>query len=127
MIRNLFILASLLTIISVSCKPEPPTEKYIKMEEEMNTQLPRLINKGLSMDKVKAISKHKFKYYYTFLDTPDISEGIFIKESKKQIIRSLRRSRDSREFKDDNITIVYSYSKKDGNTFAEFEIKPEEY
>ncbi len=110
----------------LSCKKEP-SEKYIKMAEAINTRTPYEFNRGLRMDSAKAISAKEFKYYYTLLNNPNTSSGNFIQSSKPQIISSLKGAASSSEFRNDEITIIYSYHKADGSKFAEFEVSPAEY
>lgn len=109
-----------------SCKSEP-TEKYLKIADGINANTPFEFNRGLRLDSAKAISQHEFKYYYTLLNNPNTSKGNFINSSKPQIVNKLKGTASALEFKNDNMTIIYSYYKAEGSQFAEFEVRPEEY
>lgn len=113
-------------ILLWGCKSEP-TEKYVKMAETINSKTPFEFNRGMRLDSARAISQKEFKYYYTLLNNPNTSSGNFINSSKPQILNSLRGTSGAHGFKEDNMTIIYSYSKADGSKFAEFEIQPSEY
>lgn len=124
--RVLLLTSISLVILFLSCKSEP-TEKYIKMAEAINFKTPFEFNRGMRLDSAKAVSAKEFKYYYTLLNNPNTSSGNFINSSKPQIINNLKGSASALDFKKDNMTIVYSYHKADGSSFAEFEVHPEEY
>lgn len=97
------------------------------MAQEINEQMPREFNRGMRMDSVKAISAKEFKYYYTLLNDPKTSSGNFINSSKPQILRGLKGSASSDSFREDNMTIIFSYFKANGSKYAEFEVTPSEY
>lgn len=125
---NIRILLSIVVVLSFCCcKSEPPTEKYIAFAESMNLDLPKDLNPRLRLDGTKAISKYKFKFYYTLLDDIGMTEGAFVSQSKPQITSKLQSNLKFREFKKDNMTIIYSYSRNDGSIFTEIEITPNEY
>lgn len=106
---------------------EPAKDKYKKIAEELNKEMPMLIPGGLRMDKAEAVSKSEFRYKYTFTKDPVISAEEFIRSSKPTLTLGLQSMKDMDDFRKDKITLIYSYHKMDGSLFAEIKLKPEEY
>lgn len=109
-----------------SCKTESADEKYIQLAKEINARTPYDFSNAMRLDSAKAVSKYKFKYYYTLLNDPNSSVGNFVEKVKPQIIYGLARFPQAKEFKEDNMTIIYAYS-HNGSLFAEIEVKSSEY
>lgn len=102
-------------------------DKYIKMAEEINKQTPIEMMNNIQLDKAEALDDNIFKYYYTFNEEPKTTSDIFIKITKPTIVAMLQNAPEMKEMKNDRITIIYIYYKKDKSLFAEIKVSPEEY
>jgi len=106
---------------------EPAKDKYKKIAEQLNKDMPMVIPGGLRMDKAEAVSKSEFKYYYTYTKDPVVSAEEFERSMKPALTLGLQATKEMDDFRKDKITLIYSYHKMDGSLFAEIRIKPEEY
>jgi len=104
-----------------------PSDKYVKTAELLNKGLPMTISKEYRLDKVEAASKSEFKYYYTLLVEPEVSVDDFLKANRETIVNTLKGQSEMKDFKDDNMTIIYVYNKQDGSKFAELKVTADEY
>lgn len=110
-------------------KKEAPDKKYIELAKETNKKMPMVLPVGIRQDKVEAVSKNEFKYYYTFTKEPEVSAEEFIRSAKPALSLGARESKEDifATFKKDKMTLIYAYYKMDGSLFAEVILKPEDY
>lgn len=110
-------------------KVEAPDKKYVKMAKEVNEKMPMVLPGGIRLDKTEAVSKHEFKYYYTFTKEPEVSAEEFIRSSKPALSLGAKESKEDifETFKKDKMTLTFAYYKMDGSLFAEVILKPEDY
>ncbi|MBB4037113.1 hypothetical protein GGR21_003028 [Dysgonomonas hofstadii] len=106
---------------------EPAKDKYKKIAEKLNKEMPMVIPGGLRMDKAEAVSKREFRYKYTFTKEPAVSAEEFIRNTKPALTLGLQPMKDMDDFRKDKIILIYSYHKMDGSLFAEIRLNPEEY
>jgi len=106
---------------------EPAKDKYKKIAEELNKEMPMVIPGGLRMDKAEAVSKSEFRYKYTFTKDPAVSAEEFTRNSKPVLTMALQSAKDMDDFRKDKMILIYSYHKMDGSLFAEIRLNPEEY
>ncbi len=112
---------------TVTASTEPATEKYKKMAEEINKEMPMVIPGGIRMDKAEAVSKNEFKYSYTFTKDPTVSGEEFTRSTKPALTIGLQSTKDMDTFRKDKMILIYSYHKMDGSLYAEIRLNPEEY
>lgn len=105
------------------------TKKYIELAKKTNSQMPMPLPMGIRIDKVEAVSKNKYKYYCTFTKEPVVSSEEFIKTAKLPLAVALREGKgdDLDMFREDKMTVIYTYRKMDGSLFAEIVLTPEDY
>ncbi len=110
-------------------KREPAKDKFIKMAKEANAQMPMPMPGGIRMDKVEAVSKNEFKYYYTFTQTPSVTPEEFIRNTKVALTLALQQTKgdDLDMFRSEKMTLIYAYYTMKGELFAEIAVFPEEY
>lgn len=113
--------------VTTQVSAEPAKDKYKKMAEEINKEMPMVIPGGIRMDKAEAVSKTEFGYKYTFTKDPVVSAEEFIRSTKPAITLGLQSTKEMDGFRKDKMTLIYSYYKMDGSLFAEIILKPEEY
>ncbi len=122
-----------LLLMMISCKKEKTIDDELKeAAASMNKLTPQILNEGVRLDSVSALPNKIFKYNYTLTD--DVKEnvtseeiGTFKKEAKERAIRVVKTSADMQEFRDNDVTLQYSYFDKNGKSMADFTITPAEY
>jgi len=110
-------------------KGDAPKEKFVKLAAETNKDMPQVLPGGIRLDKVEALSKTEFKYYYTFIQDPVVSSEEFKRNAKLPLSLAIKESKDEifDLFKKEKMTLIYAYNKKDGTLFAEVRLAPEDY
>ncbi|MBK5720708.1 hypothetical protein JGH11_07470 [Dysgonomonas sp. Marseille-P4677] len=108
---------------------EPAKAKFIKLAKETNKKMPMPIPGGIRIDKVEAVSKTEFKYYYTFTQTPAVSAEEFIRNTKPALTLGLQTAKgeDLDMFRKEKMNLIYAYYTMDGNLFAEIQVTPADY
>lgn len=114
---------------TVEPKKEKAKDYYIKLAKETNKKMPMVLPMGIRQDRVEAVSKNEFKYYYTFTKDPEIPAEEFIRSAKPALSLGARESKEDifETFKKDKMILIYAYYKMDGSLFAEVILNPEDY
>ncbi|SDQ86030.1 hypothetical protein SAMN05421664_2874 [Chryseobacterium soldanellicola] len=126
-----FTLALFLLAVT-SCKKEKTTDDELKEAAAgLNKMTPQILNDGIRLDSVSAGTK-MLKYNYTL--TEDVKENVteeeinnFKKEAKEGAINAIKTSADMKDFRDNDVTLKYSYYDKNGKSTADFTVTPSEY
>lgn len=116
-----------------SCKNEKTVDEELKeAAANMNKLTPQTLSDGVRLDSVSALPNKVFKYNYTL--TEDVKESVtpeeieaFKSQAKEGAIKSVKTSADMDEFRNNDVTLQYSYSDKNGKLTADFTITPAEY
>ncbi|MCJ8153649.1 hypothetical protein MKJ01_07710 [Chryseobacterium sp. SSA4.19] len=132
--KNLLKLSAVcLTLTLFSCNKEKTIEDELKEAAAgMNKLTPQVMNEGMRLDSVSAQPGKIFKYNYTLTDdakenfTPEEIEA-FKKQAKDGALKVVKTSADIKEFRDNDVTMVYSYYDKNGKPTMDFKITPAEY
>lgn len=125
-------LASFLLLL-VSCKKEKTIDEELKEAAvSMNKLGPQILNEGIRLDSVSAQKNKIFKYNYTLVN--DVKDNVtnaeintFKVEAKEGALKVIKTSPDMKEFRDNDVTLKYSYYDKNGKLTAEFSVTPREY
>lgn len=117
----------------ISCNKEKTINDELKeAAASMNKLTPQILNDGVRLDSVLAQGDKIFKYNYTLTEdvkenvTPDQIEA-FKNEAKQGALGVVKTSSDMEIFRENNVTLKYSYYDKNGKPTADFTITPEEY
>lgn len=126
---------SLLCVVFVltSCKKEKTVDEELKEAAvNMNKLTPQTLSDGVRLDSVSALPNKVFKYHYTL--TEDVKESVtpeeieaFKNQAKEGAMKAVKTSADMDEFRNNDVTLQYSYSDKNGKLTADFTITPAEY
>lgn len=122
-----------LIMVLISCKKEKTIDDELKeAAANMNKMTPQILNEGVRLDSVSVLPNKVFKYNYTLTD--DVKENVtpeeietFKKEAKEEALKVVRNSGDMQEFRNNDVTLQYSYFDKNGKPTADFIIAPAEY
>lgn len=122
-----------LTLALTSCSKEKTVDDDLKeVAANINKTTPQNLADGVRLDSVSAQPGKIFKYNYTLTDdekesvTPEQIET-FKTSAKEGALRVIKTSPDIKEFRDNDVTMVYTYYDKNGKPTADFKITPVEY
>jgi hypothetical protein len=130
--KNIVKISLIPLVLLVSCKKEKTIDDELKEAAAgMNKMTPQILNDGIRLDSVSAGNK-MLKYNYTL--TEDVKENVseeeinnFKKEAKEGAINAIKTSADMKDFRDNDVTLKYSYYDKNGKATADFVVTPSEY
>lgn len=132
--KNVIRLSLICIIVALtSCKNEKTVDEELKeAAANMNKLTPQVLSDGVRLDSVSALPNKIFKYNYML--TEDIKESVtpqeieaFKSQAKEEAIKAVKTSADMEEFRNNDVTLHYSYSDKNGKPTADFTITPAEY
>lgn len=120
-------------MILTSCKKERTIDDDLKeVAASINKTAPQILTEGVRLDSVSAQPGKIFKYNYTLTD--DIKENVspeeietFKANAKDGALKVIKTSPDIKEFRDNDVTMIYVYYDKNGKQTADFKIAPSEY
>lgn len=117
----------------ISCTKEKSIDDDLKeVAANINKTTPQNLADGVRLDSVSVQPGKIFKYNYTLTD--DVKESVTPQEiesfkvnAKESALKVIKTSPDIKEFRDNDVTMVYMYYDKNGKPTADFKITPEEY
>lgn len=122
-----------LTITLSSCNKEKTIDDDLKeVAANINKTTPQNLADGVRLDSVSTQPGKIFRYNYTLTD--DEKESVspeqietFKKTAKEGALQVIKTSPDIKEFRDNDVTMVYTYYDKNGKPTTDFKITPQEY
>lgn len=122
-----------LSLALTSCKKEKTIDDDLKeVAANINKTAPQNLADGVRLDSVSAQPGKIFRYNYTL--TEDVNESVtpeqiesFKKTAKEGALQVIKTSPDIKEFRDNDVTMVYTYYDKNGKPTTDFKITPQEY
>lgn len=131
--KNLIVLSLSSFLLLISCNKEKTIDDELKEAAlNMNKLTPQILNDGIRLDSVSAEPNKVFKYNYTL--TQDVKENVteeeintFKKEAKEGAVNAIKTSADMKEFRDNDVTLKYSYYDKNGKPTTDFSVTSSEY
>lgn len=122
-----------LSLALTSCKKEKTIDDDLKeVAANINKTAPQNLADGVRLDSVSAQPGKIFRYNYTLTD--DVNESVtpeqienFKKTAKEGALQVIKTSPDIKEFRDNDVTMVYTYYDKNGKPTTDFKITPQEY
>lgn len=122
-----------LAMVFTSCSKEKTIDDDLKeVAENINKTTPQNLADGVRLDSVSAQPGKIFRYNYTLLD--DVKESVtpeqiemFKTSAKEGALHVVKASPDIKQFRDNDVTMVYTYYDKNGKLTADFKITPAEY
>lgn len=130
--RSVKILLLGVLLVFVSCKKDDFSKELQEAASNSNKLGPQMMSDGIRLDSVSASKDKVFKYNYTLTEdeksnvSPELLEG-FKKEAREEALKVIKTSEEMKTFRDNDVTLKYSYVDKNGQLLTEFEIKPADY
>lgn len=105
-------------------------EAQLKAESDsINKTLPKQMAPGVELEKTVVSGGDKITYYYNLKNVesnPQIVEAL-TGEGKKQAIEQYKTNPDLKKFRENNVTMVYVYKDKNGQTIGEISMSPKDF
>ena len=104
-------------------------KQLMKIASELNESCPIMVDSETRLDNTVALPNHVFQYHYTLMNNTadEIDPEVFEKDLESRLINSIKESPDMKTFRDNDVTMNYSYSDKNGRFIAKISITPDEY
>lgn len=121
---------ALIAIAISACNSESYYQgKLIGMAMIINKKCPQNVGAGVRMDSV-TVSPHKtMEYHYTMLNIgiDDLDTTIFRKTVDSSLIAEVKRMPELKEFREHDVTLVYTYNDKNHTKIVSIPIAPSQY
>ena len=103
--------------------------KLIGMAMMVNKKCPQLLGNGVRMDSVSVLPKKTMQYHYTMLELSkdQLDTTIFKKVVDSTLVIEVKRNPDLKEFRDHEVTLIYTYYDKNHESIANIPIVPNRY
>ena len=120
----------MLNPITYTKTPSPSLDKVLMAAaSELNKTSPIMIDKDTRFDNAIALPGNTFEYNYTLvnINKSEIEIDTFKIKIQPQLINNVRTSPNLKTLRDNNVTIVYYYSDKNGVFILKFPVTPDMY
>ena len=104
-------------------------QAMMQAASELNKSCPMMVDSETQLDNANALPDNKFQYNYTLvnysieeLDLEQVKASI-----EPGIITNVRTNPDLKAYRDNNVTMVYSYKDKNQEHLFKIEVTPELY
>lgn len=129
--KKLFLIAFSAVVLFSQCGSGDNSKKVspeIKAGiEKINDYLPMKIGDVITMDSARMSDDGELKYYYTFTQTPVVTDlAVFEEKTVPQLIYTAKGP-DMKIFRDSNISLHFIYNNPDGSLYHEVVITPDMY
>ncbi len=110
-------------------KPPSFDKQMMNAASELNKTCPIMIDAETQLDNAVALPEKTFQYNYTLINRhKDSIDIVRLKEYLKPVIlNTIKTNPDLKSFRDNNITMAYSYKDKNSNHILKLTFTPEQY
>lgn len=104
-------------------------EVLVKSADEINKTCPMMVDQYTRLDNANALPNNTFQYNYTLIENTvdEVNMDTVAKYMKPGIIHNVKTNPDLKLFRDNNVTLVYSYRDKNGAFVMKYNITPDLY
>ncbi len=123
-------LSLLLMVVFIGCENQLTFDKaMMKAASELNESCPIMVDQDTRLDNAIAQVDNSFQYNYTLvnLTKTDIEIDGFTAFLEEQITTDVRTNPDLKIYRDNKVTMMYSYKDKNGEFVTKIVVTPEEY
>lgn len=121
----------LLGVLLVNCTSNAPSfdKALMQTASELNEVCPMMVDNITRLDNAVALPGKVFQYNYTLIYTPKDSINIEVFEDilKPTILSNAKTNPDLQNFRDNKVTMVYSYKDMFGGFITKITITPDQY
>lgn len=104
-------------------------KSLMQVANEMNQNLPLVLDQHTRLDTTIASSGRKFVYQYTILNInpSSLNKEQFIQTMKPRLINQYETKEDMKTFRDMNVELTYSYLSEAGDELVAITISPQDF
>jgi len=101
----------------------------IKVADELNRNLPIMVDRNTRLDSTMALPDGKFVYLYTIigLDETAINKETFADRMRPKLINNYRTEESMKTFRENNMQLLYKYKTEKGESIADITISPRDF
>jgi hypothetical protein len=101
----------------------------MQVANEMNQNLPLVLDQHTRLDTTIASAGNKFVYQYTMLniDPSALNKEQFIQTMRPRLINQYETKEDMKTFRDMDVELAYSYLSEEGNEIVRITISPDDF
>ncbi|MGE5457041.1 MAG: hypothetical protein ACM3RX_01665 [Methanococcaceae archaeon] len=101
----------------------------MKVASELNKTCPFMVDSETQLDNAIALPDNVFQYNYTLINTSKDSIDIQVFENimKPMLIKNIGSTPELKTFRDNKVTMVYSYKDKNGNFLSKISVTYDDY
>lgn len=109
--------------------PDNGIDKSLKTTaEETNKNCPMYVDSLTRLDNTEALPNKTFQYNYSVkIDSTTTNINELKTNLRSSILNSIKTSPSLKEFRDNNVTLVYNYSNNSGSFLFKFQFAPSDY
>lgn len=104
-------------------------EVLMKTASELNKSLPMMVDSETQLDNTISLPDNTFQYNYTLIniDVDSIVAEELHEALEGRLANNIKNNPDMKAFRENEVTMCYSYSDKDGQFITKIIISPEDY
>jgi len=101
----------------------------VRTADAINKTCPIMVDKDTRLDSTMGGPGKKFRYYYTLVNygPGELNAAKVTTALRPRIVNNAKTSKDMKDFREQNVELIYIYKTNDGSEFARIVVKPEEY
>ena len=95
----------------------------MKAADEINRNLPMMVDANTRLDATTALPDNKFMYSYTVVGVDELpAVDVFTQQVRPGLVNLYRTSTDMSQMRNAKTTLIYAYHRKDGTEYAKIEV-----
>lgn len=104
-------------------------QALVQAADELNRNLPMMVDDVTRLDSTIPLPGRKFVYKYTIIGVKpeELDKNAFIKQKRLELITHYKTSPDMKNFRQNQVELSYFYALENGTTFAEIAVSPEDF
>ncbi len=125
--RFILFIASIIGVMSLMQCTQSLEKQLKSIAAEANKQCPYMLDQWTRLDSCVAFGDKNYKYYHTILGVVVSDTSLFKQQLAPQIVKTVKISPDMVFFRENNITLNYSYRDQANKYLFSVVVTPEDY
>lgn len=125
-----FVIAAAAALLALQgCKPGSVDRALELTAAEMNKRAPMMVDPQTRLDKTSTAPNKTLVYHYTLvsLRKADLKQDDLVSKLRPGIIANYKTNAQMKTLRDNNVTLEYQYSDKEGVEVAKFAVNPKDF
>jgi hypothetical protein len=104
-------------------------KELVEATSEINKNLPIMVDSETRLDSLMALPDNAIQYFYTLVNysKDEINIEDFKNELSPMVLNNIKTNSDLKSFKDNKITMIYSYRDKNNNELFKLKYEYDDY